>query len=278
MKILITGKTGFIGSHLIESLSVDHDITSISRKELELTDSDQVCSFLENNKFDLIINTAAVGGKTGNDDGPEILHNNLAIAFNLLKFKYPDTKIFNFTSGYELDKNINHLGNNSDFLNCYPLDYYGMSKNIISRIHINYSDVYTFRLFGVYGEYEKNNRFIKRNIINYINRQPLVVVQNRYLDFTYINDIIKVVKYYIQNINTRLDHFIDITPPKKYSLVETVNIINNLDKHQVEIIINKTGMDLSYLGNGEQFSNILPNYTTLEKGIKNVYNYINNTL
>lgn len=278
MKILITGKMGFIGSHLIENLSVEYDVISTSRNELELSNPDQVCEFLTNNKFDLIINTATTGGKTGNIDGPETLYNNLAITFNLLKFKHPNTKIFNFTSGYELDKNIDHSGDNSNFIDYYPLDYYGMSKNIISRIHNNHPDVYTFRLFGVYGEYEKDNRFIKRSIIKYINHQPLIVVQDRYLDFIYIDDIIKVIKYYIKNINNKLDHFIDITSPKKYSLVETINIINNLDKHKVEVIINEEGMGLGYIGNGKQFSQIIPDYITLEEGIKNVYNYINKIL
>jgi len=87
MKILITGKTGFIGSHLIEALSLEHNIISPSKNELELTNSNQVKEFFSNNTFDLIINTAITGGKTGNLDTSEILYNNLALTFNLLKFK-----------------------------------------------------------------------------------------------------------------------------------------------------------------------------------------------
>jgi len=153
-----------------------------------------------------------------------------------------------------------------------------MSKNIISRIYNDYSNAYTFRLFGVYGEYENPNRFIKKNIIKYINHQPLIINQDRYLDFIYVDDIIKIIKYYIKNIDSNLDKFIDITLPRKYSLIETINIINNLDKHKVEILIDENGAGLNYTGNGDQFSKIIPNYTTLEEGIKKIYNYINKTL
>jgi GDP-L-fucose synthase len=278
MKILIIGKTGFIGSHLVEALSEKHNVVSPSKNELNLVDSTQVYNFLNNNKFDLIINTAIVGGKTGNTDDSKVLYDNLAMTFNLLKFKQNNTKIFNFTSGYELDKNTNHPGSNEIFFNCYPLDYYGMSKNIISRIYTYYPDVYTFRLFGVYGNYEKDNRFIKRNIINYIKNQPINIIQDRYLDFIFVDDIVKVIEYYITNINNNLEHFIDLTIPKKYKLTEVANVINSLDKNKVEIIVNKDGFDLDYIGNSEQFVKILPNYTTLEEGIKKVYNYINKKL
>lgn len=279
MKILLIGRTGFIGSHLNEALSKNYNVVAPFSNELDLTNPTQAYNFFNNNNFDLIINTAIVGGKTGNIDDPKVLYDNLSMTFNLLKFKQDSTKVFNFTSGYELDKTINHSGKNDNFFNYYPLDYYGMSKNIISRIYHHYQDVYTFRLFGVYGNYEKENRFIKRNIINYINNQPINIIQDRYLDFMFVEDIVKVIEYYIKNINNNtLLSFIDLTIPKKYKLTETVNIINNLNKNKVKVIIDKEGLGLDYIGNSEQFVKILPNYTTLEDGIKSVYDYLNKIL
>ena len=274
MKILITGKTGFIGSHLLESLSTKYEVIAVSKNELDLTNKDKVRYYLQNNKFDIIIHTATIGGKTGNCDGPEVLYNNVSMIFNLLHFKYPSTKLITFTSGYELDKD-EYSPLNKNFTNYYPLDYYGMSKNIISRICKEYSDVYIFRLFGVYGEYEKENRFIKKNILNYINNQPIDIIQDRYLDFMYIENIIKVVNYYITNIkDNTLNPFIDITLPKKYKLTEIVDIINNLDDYKVETLIHKEGQDISYIGDSNYFTQLIPDYITLEDGIKNIYNYI----
>jgi UDP-glucose 4-epimerase len=275
MKILITGKTGFIGSHLFEFLSVYHDVVSLSKNKLDLTNRNEVHKYLQNNIFDIIIHTATIGGKTGNNDGPEVLYNNIAMIFNLLHSKHPSTKLITFTSGYELDKNI-HLSCDKNFAYHYPLDYYGMSKNIISRICKEYPDVYVFRLFGVYGEYETNNRFIKKNILNYINNQPIHIIQDRYLDFIYIDNILKIVNYYVNNIDNNLNHFTDITLPKKYKLTEIIKVINNLDKHKVEVITQKEGYDLEYVGDSNYFTQLIPNYVTLEEGIKNVYNYIKN--
>lgn len=274
MKILITGKNGFIGSHLVKSLSKNHDILAVSRNDLDLTNSNQTNIFFQNNNFDLIINTAILGGKTGNNDGPEVLYDNISMMFNLLNFKSNNTKLFNFSSGYELDKNTDLTANYSKTVNYYPLDYYGMSKNIISRISTEYPEIYTFRLFGVFGEYENENRFIKKNILNYINNQPITVIKDRYLDFTYIENIINVVEYYINNIDNNLNHFIDVVALKKYKLTETVDVINNLNQHKVKIIINDEGIDNSYIGSGEYFSSIIPNYISLEEGIKKVYEYI----
>lgn len=274
MKILITGKNGFIGSHLVENLSKNHDVLALSKSDLDLTNPNKTNLFFQNNNFDLIINTAILGGKTGNNDGPEVLYDNISMMFNLLNFKSKNTKLFNFSSGYELDKNTNLTTNYSKTIDYYPLDYYGMSKNIISRISVEYPEVYTFRLFGVFGEYESENRFIKKNIINYINNQPITIIKDRYLDFTYIENIINIIEYYINNINNNLNHFIDVVALKKYKLTETVNIINSLDQHKVNVIINNNGIDNGYIGNGEYLSDILPNYISLEKGIKKVYEYI----
>jgi GDP-L-fucose synthase len=275
MKILITGKAGFIGSHLFEFLSIHHDVISLSKNELNLINRGDVYNYLQNNKFDIIIHTAVIGGKTGNNDGPEVLYDNITMVFNLLHSKHSSTKLITFTSGYELDKNI-HLSSSEDFTHHYPLDYYGMSKNIISRICKEYQDVYIFRLFGVYGEYEKDNRFIKKNILNYINNKPINIIQDRYLDFIYVDNIVKIVNYYVNNINDDLDHFVDITLPKKYKLTEIVNIINSLDKYKVKIIIHKKGYDLEYIGDSNYFTHLIPDYITLEEGIKNVYDHIKN--
>lgn len=278
MEILITGKNGFIGSHLVESLSQNYKVVSTSKEDLDLTDPLQVQNFLSKHNFDLIINTTTVGGKSGVVDNSDVLHNNISSFFNILKYKLPTTKLFTFTSGYELDKTVDHTGKNSNYVNYYPLDYYGMSKNIISRISSQYSDIYTFRLFGVYGEYEKDNRFIKKSILKYINHQPLHIIQNRYLDFIYVKDIIKIVKYYINNLDVSLDPFIEVVPFKKYTLVDIANIINNLNSHKVSITVDMPGMGLGYAGNGEKFSQIVPNYSSPEVGIKAIYNYINSTL
>jgi nucleoside-diphosphate-sugar epimerase len=278
MNILITGKNGFIGSHLIESLTPFYNIVATSKNDLNLIDQNQVCNFLKENSFDLIINTAVVGGKSVSEDNSSALYENLAMAFNLLKYKHKNTKIFTFTSGYELDKSIGHnTENNTSFLNQYPLDYYGMSKNVISRIHLNNSDIYTFRLFGVYGEYEKNNRFIKKSIINYISNQPITIYQDRYWDFIYTEDIVNTIKYYINNLkDASLEHLIDITTPKKCTFLDAAKIINTLDKHKVEIIINKKEFGNDYIGSSIEFSKINNSFTSLELGIQKIFNHIKN--
>jgi nucleoside-diphosphate-sugar epimerase len=269
MNILVTGKNGFIGKHIVESLSEKYNVISTCSSELDLTSDIDVKEFFKDKKIDIVINTAVIGGKTGNNDTSDILYDNICMIFNIIKYKSKNTILFNFTSGAELENN------KLDFNESYPLDYYGMSKNIISRICNNMNDVYTFRLFGVFGEYENNYRFIKKNITKYINKENLCIKKDRFLDFIYIDNITKVVDYYILNLDNNLKHFIDITTPNKNKLSHILSIINNLSDYKVDIIIDdETNDDISYIGDGDDLLRILPNYLTIDKGIEKVFKYL----
>ena len=49
MKILITGGSGFIGRNLVKTLNKDYDVYSPSSSELDLTDAQQVTTYLQIN-------------------------------------------------------------------------------------------------------------------------------------------------------------------------------------------------------------------------------------
>lgn len=280
LKVFITAKNGFIGSFLTKFLSTKYEIISTTRSELDLTDPTKVKEFLLKHNFDVIINTASKGGQKGHSNSPHDLYNNLAITFNLLRFKNPSTVIFNFSSGYELDYENEYEGLQRNVCECFPLDCYGMSKNVISRICKNYSNVYTFRIYGMYGEEQPNDRWIKKTIIDYINHQPLNAYINRKVDFVYINDLGKLTEYYLKNIHKTsfLDSVIDLALPKKYNTSDILTTINNLDDYRVPINI-QNNLSIDYTGNGERFSAIIPDYVDITQGISLIYkNLLKNRL
>jgi hypothetical protein len=80
-------------------------------------------------------------------------------------------KLINFASGAEFDRMSAINSNTNDLNNSYPTDYYGMSKNIISRIIQDCLNCYNFRVYGVFGEDEDDTRFIKSNIKRYKNKK-----------------------------------------------------------------------------------------------------------
>jgi GDP-L-fucose synthase len=170
--------------------------------------------------------------------------------YNLLNNKDHFNKLIHFGSGAELS------AQNTP---------YGLSKHVIRQSILDKENFYNLRVFAVFDENELDTRFIKANIKRYINKEPIQIHQDKYMDFIYMPDLVKIVEYYINNQ----------TPPKEtnciyntvYSLTGIAQIINNLDEYKVEVKI-ENGIGGNYSGEG----NILPvSFIELKQGIKNTY-------
>ena len=271
MKILITGGSGFIGRSLIKALNQEHDIFSPSSKELDVTNSYDVEKYLQNKYFDWVIHCAIRGGRRTDEDKAEVTYNNLKMFFNLMNNKDRFGKLINFASGAEFDRTSSINSNTNDLKNSYPTDPYGMSKNIISRITQDCINCYNFRVFGVFGEDEDDTRFIKSNVKRYKNTENLKIHQQKAFDFFYIEDLITIVKYYINNPKYCLDTDMDLVYQQKYKLTDIGKMINNLSAYKVNAEAEDYREAPSYLG-----SNLgIPldiELIGLEEGIKRVYN------
>ena len=55
MKILITGKNGYIGKNLVNKLKGLHNITSIGREDFDLSNRELTNKFFKNKYFDVVI-------------------------------------------------------------------------------------------------------------------------------------------------------------------------------------------------------------------------------
>jgi hypothetical protein len=174
--------------------------------------------------------------------------------YNLLSCKNKYNKFINFGSGAE-----GHLNT--------P---YGWSKNIIHTSILDKENFYNIRIYGVFDENELDTRFIKGNIKRYINKEPMVIYQNKTMDFFYMKDLVLLVDYYINNDNPPKQ--IDCSYNNMKTLFDITKFINDLDDHKVEIIINNPDFGGSYNGWG----NKLLDFIGLEEGIKEVYNKLKN--
>ena len=271
MKILITGGSGFIGRSLIKALNQEHDVFSPSSKELDITNSYDVEKYLQNKYFDWVIHCAIKGGRRATEDTSDDAYNNIKMFFNLMNNKDRFGKLINFASGAEFDRNSAINSNVNDLGNSYPTDPYGMSKNVISRIIQDCRNCYNFRVYGVFGEDEDDTRFIKSNIKRYKNAEHLKIYQQKAFDFFYIEDLITIVKYYINNPKYYLDTDMDLVYQQKYKLTDIGDIINSLSAYKVIVGADDYREAPSYLG-----SNLgIPldvELIGLEEGIKRVYN------
>ena len=265
MKILLTGSNGFIAKNLKKSLA-KYDITAISRTDFDLRDTQAVNNFFKDKYFDVVIHCAILGGNRLVEDTKDIVYDNIKLAMNLMLNCRSFGKIIHFGSGAELDRTKNIIGQQATLFKELPEDYYGFSKNIIARLLYNFDNTYNLRIFNVFAEDEAERRMIKGNVINYINKSPIVIHQDKFMDFMYIGDFVKLVDQYINN--DFLPREIDCVYDNKYKLSDIANIINNPSGHKVEINIHDSELGMSYCGWNESL-NI--DFDGLEFGIRKVY-------
>jgi nucleoside-diphosphate-sugar epimerase len=249
MKILITGGNGYIGRSLYDNLSDEFDVIKINRSDFDLRDISSMFKFFEDKYFDVIINCAISGGSRLKNDGWDVLVNNVGIFYNLIHCTEHFGKLINFGSGTS----------RYDFLSPH-----GLSKLVIEKTILTYPKFYNINIFAVFDENEISTRFIKANIINYIGRKPMVIFNNKKMDFFYMKDLVSVVNFFIKNDNIKS---MDCTYSETKNLLDVAHIINNLDDHQVDIIVNDSDV-INYYGS---YTDIGLRYIGLEQGIKNMY-------
>ena len=88
MKTVVTGGSGFLGSHLVALLEADgHDVHIVRSKDTDLTDANAVAQLFEEQKPDRVFHLAAeVGGIGANRDNPgRYWYANLMMGVNVLE-------------------------------------------------------------------------------------------------------------------------------------------------------------------------------------------------
>jgi GDP-L-fucose synthase len=175
------------------------------------------------------------------------MFNNLLI--NKDKFK----KFISFGSGAEIRM---------------PETPYGKSKSIINNIIEKEPNFYNIRIFAVFDENELDTRFIKSNILRYINKKEMIIHANKLMDFFYMQDLISLVNYYINEEDP--PKTIDCSYKDKKNLFEIANFINTLDEYKVPIGFEKNNIEQDYCG----ISNLPIKPIGLEQGIRNSFREI----
>jgi GDP-L-fucose synthase len=267
MKVLVTGSNGFLGKNIISKLK-EYEITSISRKDFDLCNTEETDNFFENKKFDVVIHCAINGGNRLETDSIKCLHENIVMAMNLQKNKSNFNKLIHFGSGAELNSTLNSNGCMGDIYNRIPSDFYGLSKNIIARMFDQETNFYNLRIYNVFAENESSRRMIKSNIINYIEDKSIIIHQDKFMDFFYIDDLISIIKLYIDGKCSIKE--INCVYKNKVSLSQIALQINYLSDYKVPIVINSKLRGNDYTGCYNSYFDQI-DFVGLENGIRKVY-------
>ena len=265
-KILITGSDGYIARNIAKNFS-DYDLTLINRSKLNLLDSKSVKNFFKYRYFDAVIHTATSGGSRLKTDDGNVFYENCLMHQNILDNTSSYAKLISFGSGAELDRRYD-VDPTVDYKKSFPVDPYGMSKNFIVKSGLMYPNFYNIRIFNVFNEDELPSRMIKSNIVNYLNKQPIVIHQNKWMDFFYMNDLCEVVKLVIDGYVD--EKIINCSYKEKYKLSDIAKIINSLSDYNVEVIVEKDKFGLNYIGDYNLHQDNL-SLSGIHLGIENTY-------
>lgn len=187
--IVILGSNGFIGKYLTQQLNT----TGLNRNNINLTDFNQVKSWLIKNTPNVVINCAC-NSNTNLYFDEKIFNQNLTIFNNFYSLRNYFGKFINLGSGAEFDRrySIDCVIEESLF-HSFPVDHYGKSKNIISRLCYFTPNFYNLRLFGCFHSTETEFRLFKK-ILNFTE----IHIIDRKFDYFYLDDLLTVIRYYIK--------------------------------------------------------------------------------
>jgi nucleoside-diphosphate-sugar epimerase len=257
MNVLITGGNGYVAKSLYSALKEKYNITLITRKNFDLTDSFETLKFFSNKYFDIVIHTAAVGGSRLTPENSSTMDQNLQMYYNLLSCKNKYNKFIYFGSGAEIYN---------------PESPYGLSKRVIAKSISEIENFYNLRIFGVFDENEWETRFIKTCIKKYINKEPMLI-QDKKMSFFYMQDLITLVDYHIQTLPSSLLKESNCAYVNSNSLLDIANIINKLDDYKVPINVDtQIGKDYESKYNAPYDLK----YIGLQQGIIKTYNKLKN--
>lgn len=273
MNILITGCNGFLAKELIDyfsSSNLENNIILTDRNSLDPTDYENVKEFFESVKVDVVIHTAVKGGKRHHIENIDDLYDNLLMFHNLSSFAHKYKMMFNFGSGAEFDRKYDIQNvSESQIISKTPGDYYGLSKNLITRkiIELN-SNIFNLRLFGCFGAHEEDQRLFKACHNKIIEGVTPVIYQDKEMDFFYAQDVGRVIEHIIKNNNNDIPRDINLCYAAKYKISDLIIKIKSLTNNHLGVIIEKPGIANSYSGSGYRLENLNIPLEGLENGME----------
>lgn len=215
MKILVTGKNGQLGQSIKKVVDASasnannqsvgesqhsNEFVFAGREELDLSNKDNISSYFDKNKFDIIVNCAAYTQVDKAEEEQELANqiNHLAVRQIAQITKEQKAKLVHISTDYVFDGASDQLYTEIDETN--PVNVYGTTKLLGEQAiqGLMPTDAIIIRTSWIYSEY--GNNFVDTMLRLSKERDELNVVGDQIGSPTYATDLAKVIIHIVQSV------------------------------------------------------------------------------
>lgn len=267
-RIIISGASGFLGSHLSRELAKKNDVYTLGRNRPK----DLRCHFIEadfKNGFDTsglpssidrVIHLAGIVGSSG-ETQKEVFNINTVSTLSLLEYaKSAKARQFCFVStgntcGY-YDGQLQE-----DFkINLEGLDFYSFSKAVAESMVLQYSanfQTLIIRPFYPYGPGQPKEKIIPRFIEQIKKGDPITTFndgKNPRLSFIHINDFTEA---FLKALELKESEILNITGDESFSIKEIAELLGSFMDKKPNLVDKKDASVKNRVGSTQKLTKLL---------------------
>lgn len=308
---MITGGTGFVGSHLAESLlNQKNDLLLISKtdakkdnikkfhdktvhKKVDITDFKKIGKIIDNFKPDMIIHLAGTTSHSKSFEMPleDVDSNAKSTLFLLEKIRHTNPKCkFILGSTFIVIGRPKKLPVNENTL-CNPTTLYGANRLASENYCKIYHDVYDLdtRIFRITNSYGPREQTIpNKNAVNYLiykayNKEEITIFHKGkfFRDLVFISDVISGIQSIIKK--GKVGNLYWISSGQKTWFYQFGNVLHDLTNAPVKYVMTPTYTKKVDVGNFVVDNSKLRSLgwspkISLKKGVQITLDYFTNTL
>jgi nucleoside-diphosphate-sugar epimerase len=221
-KVLVTGSSGFIGSHLMKALGdrgIEFDINKNSG--FDVNDITNLKSLIVSNKPSVIVHLAAVSNIQDVEKDPEkALRTNLLGSFNVMRLAH--------------EYGIKVILASSASVSEPKLSLYGTTKKCMEELSDMFNNIIIARFYNVYGEGSKS---IVNKIVDAVKHSKGITLNgNTVRDYIHVDDVVEAIVTMIDLPKSEYNLLIPVGTGRGITLKKLVSLVEGIIGRETLVI------------------------------------------